>query len=78
MATPLRTYATPAAAHVAVERIHDHRDDPVRNFAGRPVRRVGTFAGPPHVLREGRGTFAGDPACQRWGGFDDVDRKTFT
>ena len=79
MATLLRTYATPAAAHVAVERMlaagvtgaeigllepgnhHDHRDDPVRNYAGRAVHRVGAFAGPPHSPREGAGTFAGDP-----------------
>ena len=96
MATLLRTYATPAAAHVAVERmlaagitgdeigllepgtVHDHFDDPVRNYAGRVIDHRGAFAGPPHALREGAGTFAGDPARQRRGGFDDVDRETVT
>ena len=96
MAILLRTYATPDAAHVAVQRmlaagvpgddigllepatVHDHRDDPVRNFAGRINRRVGAFAGPPHSPREGTGTFAGDASRQRRGGFDDIDREMVT
>ncbi len=96
MATLLRTYATPEAAHVAVERmlasgvsggeigllepgsIHNHLNDTVRNYAGRIIDRRGAFAGPPHLLREGAGTFAGDASCQRRGGFDDVDRETVT
>src|SRR3954470_4301733 len=57
---------------------HDHRTDPVGSFAGRRAEPVRDFAGEPHTLVEGHGTFAGDPSRQRVGGFDDTDRETWT
>jgi hypothetical protein len=56
----------------------DSRDVPVRAFAGAAAEAVGSYAGAVHAPREGTGTFAGDAASQRRGGFADIDRETVT
>jgi hypothetical protein len=58
--------------------VHDHRDDPVGGFAGRPGEGVGSFSGAAHSGRTGMGSFAGDADTQRVGGFGDIDRETVT
>jgi len=53
----------------------DVRGEPVGNFVGRvgPADPVGSFGNVPHLRREGRGTFVGDPDRRRQGSFGDHD-----
>lgn len=57
---------------------HDHAVDPVGRFAGGAEAQapVGTFAGQEHTTGDAKGSFAGDPALRRRGGFGDLDRDT--
>ncbi len=57
---------------------HDHAADSVGRFAGGATveAAVGTFAGAERSTRDARGSFAGDPALRRRGGFGDLDRDT--
>jgi hypothetical protein len=57
---------------------HDHAGDPVGRFAGgsQADAPVGAFAGATHTTHDARGSFAGDPALRRRGGFGDLDRDT--
>jgi hypothetical protein len=56
----------------------DHRDDDAGSFGGRNGAQepVGTFAGAERSPRAGMGSFAGDAADRRVGGFGDLDRDT--
>jgi hypothetical protein len=55
---------------------HDHAADPVGRFAGGASSEapVGTFAGGERATADPKGSFAGDPALRRRGGFGDLDR----
>jgi hypothetical protein len=57
---------------------HDHAADAVGRFAGGATTEapVGAFAGAQHTTAEPRGSFAGDAALRRRGGFGDLDRDT--
>jgi hypothetical protein len=57
------------------ETVRDHSAAPVGSFAGE-AGTVGSFAGRPHDRGDGMGTFAGDAAEMRTGGFADIDRET--
>jgi hypothetical protein len=59
------------------EAVRDQREVPVGSFAGE-AGAVGSFADEPNSAGDGMGTFAGDAADQRTGGFGDIDRETVT
>jgi hypothetical protein len=57
--------------------VRDHGATPVGSFAGE-AGAIGSFAGQRHAAGDGMGTFAGDAAEMRTGGFGDIDRETVT
>jgi hypothetical protein len=59
------------------ETVRDHSAAPVGSFAGE-AGTVGSFADRLHAASDGMGTFAGDAAEMRAGGFGDIDRETVT
>ncbi len=58
----------------------DQGELPVGAFAGEAgaAGAVGSFGDEPHDTGDGMGTFAGDAAAMRTGGFGDIDRETVT
>jgi hypothetical protein len=59
------------------EAVRDRGEAPVGSFAGEGGA-VGSFADQPRSASDGMGTFAGDAAEQRSGGFGDIDREIVT